>query len=221
MRTNKSFYFRDEAEGFCYVNDIVIAIERLRQKFRRIMYIDLDIHHGNKNIFSFEIFYIITQLIHNNSLIRKRSGERLFLLQARSDPLLPQVRGGLLPGHGVAAWRGLRKRQRLFRQRAHEGRRLGRISLLLVWKVGTDNSLVVLISCYDPTCMCIYKLQVAPLNWSPWKSQHSQLSRTKSGWQCMTYWWVNDEAKTFPYSLKSRRSIFTEKMFHFIKITAH
>ncbi|KAF4528781.1 hypothetical protein B566_EDAN017113 [Ephemera danica] len=36
-----------EAQGFCYVNDIVIAINKLLQKFQRILYIDLDVHHGN------------------------------------------------------------------------------------------------------------------------------------------------------------------------------
>lgn len=36
------------AEGFCYVNDIVIAIRRLlKQGFRKILYIDIDAHHGN------------------------------------------------------------------------------------------------------------------------------------------------------------------------------
>ncbi|XP_072934455.1 histone deacetylase 8-like isoform X2 [Epargyreus clarus] len=35
------------AEGFCYVNDIVLAIEKLRQKFPKVLYIDLDVHHGN------------------------------------------------------------------------------------------------------------------------------------------------------------------------------
>ncbi|XP_013167898.1 PREDICTED: histone deacetylase 8-like isoform X1 [Papilio xuthus] len=35
------------AEGFCYVNDIVLAIEKLRLKFKKILYIDLDVHHGN------------------------------------------------------------------------------------------------------------------------------------------------------------------------------
>lgn len=42
-----SYIFRDEAEGFCYVNDIAIAIQRLRTRFQRILYIDLDVHHGN------------------------------------------------------------------------------------------------------------------------------------------------------------------------------
>ena len=37
---------RDEAAGFCYVNDIVLAIHALRKKFDRVLYIDLDVHHG-------------------------------------------------------------------------------------------------------------------------------------------------------------------------------
>lgn len=46
---------RDEAEGFCYVNDIAIAIQRLRSQFRRVLYIDLDVHHGNgvENAFAY------------------------------------------------------------------------------------------------------------------------------------------------------------------------
>jgi acetoin utilization protein AcuC len=39
----------DHAEGFCYINDIVIAIKeaRKRQPHIRIAYADLDAHHGN------------------------------------------------------------------------------------------------------------------------------------------------------------------------------
>ncbi|XP_065208681.1 histone deacetylase 8-like [Planococcus citri] len=46
---------RDQAEGFCYVNDIVLAIEELRVSFGRVLYIDLDIHHGNgvENAYNF------------------------------------------------------------------------------------------------------------------------------------------------------------------------
>lgn len=46
---------RDEAEGFCYVNDIVIAIQYLLKAFKRVLYLDLDVHHGNgvENAFSF------------------------------------------------------------------------------------------------------------------------------------------------------------------------
>ncbi|XP_073948361.1 histone deacetylase 8-like isoform X2 [Choristoneura fumiferana] len=38
---------RHGAEGFCYVNDIVLAIEYLKEKFPKVLYIDLDVHHGN------------------------------------------------------------------------------------------------------------------------------------------------------------------------------
>ncbi|XP_055913058.1 histone deacetylase 8-like isoform X2 [Eupeodes corollae] len=38
---------RDKASGYCYVNDIVLGILVLRKKFDRILYIDLDVHHGD------------------------------------------------------------------------------------------------------------------------------------------------------------------------------
>lgn len=46
---------RDEAEGFCYVNDIALGILELRKTFENILYFDLDIHHGNgvENCFSY------------------------------------------------------------------------------------------------------------------------------------------------------------------------
>jgi histone deacetylase 1/2 len=36
-----------EASGFCYVNDIVLAILELLKYHQRILYIDIDIHHGD------------------------------------------------------------------------------------------------------------------------------------------------------------------------------
>ena len=38
---------RDEASGFCYVNDVVVAVEQLLDTFDRVLVIDLDIHHGD------------------------------------------------------------------------------------------------------------------------------------------------------------------------------
>ncbi|KAH9411869.1 histone deacetylase [Ordospora pajunii] len=38
---------RSEASGFCYVNDIVLAILELLKYNKRILYIDIDIHHGD------------------------------------------------------------------------------------------------------------------------------------------------------------------------------
>ncbi|OMO72131.1 Histone deacetylase superfamily [Corchorus capsularis] len=36
-----------EASGFCYVNDIVIAILELLKQHQRVLYVDIDIHHGD------------------------------------------------------------------------------------------------------------------------------------------------------------------------------
>lgn len=38
---------RAEASGFCYVNDIVLGILELLKYHARVMYIDIDIHHGD------------------------------------------------------------------------------------------------------------------------------------------------------------------------------
>ncbi|EKX43933.1 hypothetical protein GUITHDRAFT_72637 [Guillardia theta CCMP2712] len=37
----------DEASGFCYINDIVLAILELLKFFPRVLYIDIDVHHGD------------------------------------------------------------------------------------------------------------------------------------------------------------------------------
>ncbi|KAK6081790.1 histone deacetylase phd1 [Seiridium cupressi] len=38
---------RSEASGFCYINDIVIAILQLLRIHKRVLYIDIDVHHGD------------------------------------------------------------------------------------------------------------------------------------------------------------------------------
>ncbi|XP_003228687.3 histone deacetylase 8 isoform X1 [Anolis carolinensis] len=46
---------KDEASGFCYLNDAVLGILQLRRKFERVLYVDLDLHHGDgvEDAFSF------------------------------------------------------------------------------------------------------------------------------------------------------------------------
>ena len=39
--------YRDEASGYCYVNDVVLTALRLQSKFNRILYVDIDVHHGD------------------------------------------------------------------------------------------------------------------------------------------------------------------------------
>ena len=38
---------RLRASGYCYVNDCVLAILRLKQRFARVLYVDVDVHHGD------------------------------------------------------------------------------------------------------------------------------------------------------------------------------
>ena len=38
---------KSEASGFCYVNDIVLAIIELLRFNKRVLYIDIDVHHGD------------------------------------------------------------------------------------------------------------------------------------------------------------------------------
>ncbi|KAI5173037.1 histone deacetylase 3 [Nematocida sp. LUAm3] len=38
---------KDSPSGFCYANDIVLAIQELLKCHKRVMYIDIDIHHGD------------------------------------------------------------------------------------------------------------------------------------------------------------------------------
>ena len=38
---------KDRASGYCYVNDIVLSILRLSHNFKRVLYIDVDVHHGD------------------------------------------------------------------------------------------------------------------------------------------------------------------------------
>ena len=38
---------KNEASGFCYINDIVLAILELLKYHARVIYIDIDIHHGD------------------------------------------------------------------------------------------------------------------------------------------------------------------------------
>jgi len=38
---------KSEASGFCYTNDIVLAILELLKSHQRVLYVDIDIHHGD------------------------------------------------------------------------------------------------------------------------------------------------------------------------------
>lgn len=38
---------KTRAAGFCYINDIVLAIQKLLMTYQRVLYIDIDVHHGD------------------------------------------------------------------------------------------------------------------------------------------------------------------------------
>lgn len=38
---------KSEASGFCYINDIVLAILQLLRVHPRVLYVDIDVHHGD------------------------------------------------------------------------------------------------------------------------------------------------------------------------------
>lgn len=44
---------REEASGFCYVNDIVLALLLLLEHYKSVLYIDVDIHHGDGEIYNY------------------------------------------------------------------------------------------------------------------------------------------------------------------------
>lgn len=48
--------FRDHCSGFCVFNDCCIAIEHLRQHYglKRILYVDIDAHHGDGVLYNYE-----------------------------------------------------------------------------------------------------------------------------------------------------------------------
>lgn len=64
---------RDEASGFCYVNDAVLGILRLREKYDRVLYVDVDLHHGDGNTHTDDKFRLLLEgsLAVRQDLIRK------------------------------------------------------------------------------------------------------------------------------------------------------
>ena len=57
--------FENKASGFCYINDIVIAIKTLQTFSKKIMYIDLDLHHGDAVEKAFKNSEVLTISVHH------------------------------------------------------------------------------------------------------------------------------------------------------------
>ncbi|CAM9756944.1 unnamed protein product [Chrysoparadoxa australica] len=52
---------KDKAGGYCFVNDINLAILHLLKRFRRVLYIDLDVHHSDGVE---EAFFVSDRVLH-------------------------------------------------------------------------------------------------------------------------------------------------------------
>ncbi|QLL31353.1 hypothetical protein HG536_0B02160 [Torulaspora globosa] len=102
--------FKQKASGFCYVNDIVLLIQKLRsQGFESISYVDFDLHHGDGvekafqyskhvqtiSLHMFEAgFFPGTGSLQNNS--RGSNVVNIPLLHGLDDMLLDQLVGKLV-----------------------------------------------------------------------------------------------------------------------------
>jgi len=120
------------ASGFCYVNDIVLAILELLKTHARVLYVDIDIHHGDGVE---EAFYLTDRCVRFLCVSGDGcgGGERRHTLDDSlkkntihpfrphrtaqgHDRLLPQVRR-FFPGNGRPGRRRHGERGRLLRQR--------------------------------------------------------------------------------------------------------
>jgi acetoin utilization protein AcuC len=57
----------DRAQGFCFLNDTVLAIRRLRAAGLRVLYVDIDAHHGDGVEFAFyDTNKVLTLSVHES-----------------------------------------------------------------------------------------------------------------------------------------------------------
>jgi acetoin utilization deacetylase AcuC-like enzyme len=77
---------RDKAAGFCYINDAVLAILHMRRQRKRVLYIDIDIHHadGVADAFSLEQEKLATVVLELVMVIQLTFPSPLVLLMISS-----------------------------------------------------------------------------------------------------------------------------------------
>lgn len=103
---------KSEASGFCYINDIVLSILELLKYHNRVLYIDIDIHHGDGVE---EAFYVrdMSSVVMTQCCLHVRW---LVVVRSVYDRLLSQIwrifsRNGRLARYWPGRW------QALFRER--------------------------------------------------------------------------------------------------------
>jgi acetoin utilization deacetylase AcuC-like enzyme len=85
-----------EASGFCYINDIVLAILELLKTYRRVLYVDIDIHHGDGVE---EAFYLTDRVMTvSNRRHQQQQQQRTATASTSSTSTRAQSGGRLTPG---------------------------------------------------------------------------------------------------------------------------
>ena len=70
---------KSEASGFCYINDIVLAILELLKVHLRVLYIDIDVHHGDGVEEAFNSSdRVMTISLHRYGLVKEAQPPHLF-----------------------------------------------------------------------------------------------------------------------------------------------
>ena len=92
---------KGEASGFCYTNDIVLSILELLKTFSRVLYIDIDIHHGDGVE---EAFYLTNRVM---TLSFHQSGNNFFPRTGAAPPSVKAYKNvaptKLFPRHPLSA----------------------------------------------------------------------------------------------------------------------
>ncbi|KAJ1892705.1 hypothetical protein LPJ66_006184 [Kickxella alabastrina] len=89
---------RARAAGFCYINDAVLGILRLQQRFSRILYIDLDVHHGDGVQLAFEHSARVTTLSLHHASRGFYPGTGLACVEGRGRGQRRSINVNLQPG---------------------------------------------------------------------------------------------------------------------------
>jgi len=110
---------RDRSAGFCVFNDIGVAIESLmKDGMRRILYVDIDVHHGDGVFYPYESYreVLIFDVHEDGHFIYPGTGKEIETGEGRA--VGTKVNIPLLPGEGDERMKDLLPRLEQFAARA-------------------------------------------------------------------------------------------------------
>lgn len=86
---------KNEASGFCYINDLVLGILELLKYFPRVLYIDIDVHHGD----GVEEAFYLTDRSASDCTSAEATG--LLSMTVHFSSLFSRQQHGVIDGTGV------------------------------------------------------------------------------------------------------------------------